>query len=227
MTWALTAADGGDDFDSIPGLDKSFGMPAARHDLAVPFDRDAFALERQLAHQVGNPGRGRSAEVRCAVERDRDHCRWDHDYGVQIITLTWPRRRRDPKLPGCKASGIAATNLGSGLRRNDNYARGRRLRRNETLLRRLLAIMPDRLAEDGELPLKAPAGFAPRQMQPDEPTPPARQGAVLHLRDQAARVLARDQRAQLAWRGRICQPARGVAANQCCSRHCLSAILAR
>jgi hypothetical protein len=80
------AADRGDDFDAIAGADRGFRVPAAGNDLAVPFDRDALALQRQLADEVGHPRRGRPADIRCAIEGNRDHQRPDIVTQPEIIT---------------------------------------------------------------------------------------------------------------------------------------------
>src|SRR4029078_714404 len=98
----LTAADGGDHFDSITGADHGFGVPAAWDDLTILFYRDALALERQRADEIGHPGRRRPADVRCAIERNRDHRRlslyrardYHSGWRVQARTQRWRGRTR-------------------------------------------------------------------------------------------------------------------------------------
>jgi hypothetical protein len=46
------------------------------------------------------------------------------------------------------------------------------------------------LAQNPELPFEMPASVAKQQVQPDQPTVCRRQVPILHLRNQAARVLA-------------------------------------
>jgi hypothetical protein len=82
----LAAADGGNDLDSISGADHGFRVSAARNDLAVFFYRDSLALQRQLADEIGHPGRRRPADVRCAIEGNRDHQRRAVVTELEIIT---------------------------------------------------------------------------------------------------------------------------------------------
>src|SRR5215470_1998796 len=55
-----------------------------------------------------------------------------------------------------------------------------------------VAVLPQRSAQDANLLLEAGAGFAQEQMQANSGPLPGRDVPVLHLRDETARVLARD-----------------------------------
>jgi hypothetical protein len=163
----LAAADRGDDFDSIASGDHGFRVPAARDDLAILLDRDALALESQLADEIGHPGRGRPADIRCAIKGNRDHQRLDVVTEVEIIT------------PGAEFKPAARC-----------ASRGR-----TWAPRRLAAIAQHRFSEDRELALEMPAGVAKQEVQAHQPPLSRREALVLHLRDQPARVLASDKQA--------------------------------
>ena len=47
-----TSADGADDFQPVAVLERRVGVAAPRNDLSVALDRDAFALQSQLANQI-------------------------------------------------------------------------------------------------------------------------------------------------------------------------------
>src|SRR5690242_1102411 len=108
------------------------------------------------------------------------------------------------------------------------FKRGRNVRRGRTRPPQCLAAIAQlRFPEDRELALEIPAGVAKHEVQTYQPAPSRRQPLVLHLRDQSARVLASDKEAHSLERNRRRQPVRALPANQCCSRQCRSAILAR
>ena len=68
----LSAAHGDDDFQLVPIGQQRFAELAARHDLAVPFHRQALADEIQMFQKLGEIGRLLES-VEGAVDRELNH----------------------------------------------------------------------------------------------------------------------------------------------------------
>ena len=73
MGESLAAANRGNDLDFIPIDEDGRRMLAPGDDLPVALDGDALAFEGEVADEIGDPLRGRSASVGRAIYCNRNH----------------------------------------------------------------------------------------------------------------------------------------------------------